>query len=83
MQQLCLFGTPCKLFRGAEAHAANEAGDNLVPWNGDPTNMIDRCVWTSWVGVPAVNAPSLLPRARPLSTLAALLPPLWCARPQV
>lgn len=41
-QQLTVAGTPCKLFRGADAHAANENGDNLVPWNGDATNMIDR-----------------------------------------
>ena len=42
LQQLTATGSSCKLFRGAEAHAANEAGDNLVPWNGDSSNMIDR-----------------------------------------
>eukprot|EP00878_Enallax_costatus_P015240 GHUV01015954.1.p1 GENE.GHUV01015954.1~~GHUV01015954.1.p1 ORF type:complete len:146 (+),score=38.16 GHUV01015954.1:289-726(+) len=40
--QLFVTGTSCKLQRGADAHAANEAGDNLVPWNGDTDNMIDR-----------------------------------------
>lgn len=41
-QQLTVSGTSSKLFRGAQAHAVNEAGENLVPWNGDHTNMIDR-----------------------------------------
>lgn len=40
--QLFVSGTSCKLQRGVDAHAANEAGDNLVPWNGDTGNMIDR-----------------------------------------
>jgi hypothetical protein len=42
LQQLTVSGAPCKLFKGAEAHATNEAGANLQPWNGDSSNMIDR-----------------------------------------
>eukprot|EP00775_Hariotina_reticulata_P011676 gene11676-11819_t len=42
LQQLVAMGTSCKLLRGAESHAVNESGENLVPWNGQMDNMIDR-----------------------------------------
>jgi hypothetical protein len=42
LQNLFIMGTSCKLLRGAESHAMNEAGENLVPWNGQQDNMIDR-----------------------------------------
>jgi hypothetical protein len=44
LQNLFITGTSCKLLRGAESHATNEAGENLVPWNGQQDNMIDRSV---------------------------------------
>eukprot|EP00879_Flechtneria_rotunda_P005015 GHRR01005291.1.p1 GENE.GHRR01005291.1~~GHRR01005291.1.p1 ORF type:complete len:648 (+),score=222.28 GHRR01005291.1:283-2226(+) len=42
LQQLTITGTSCKLLKSTESHATNEAGDNLVPWNGQQDNMIDR-----------------------------------------
>ncbi|KAF6258918.1 alternative splicing regulator-domain-containing protein [Scenedesmus sp. NREL 46B-D3] len=42
LQNLFISGTSCKVLRGAESHAMNEAGENLVPWNGQQDNMIDR-----------------------------------------
>jgi hypothetical protein len=44
LQQLFVAGSSCQIARVGEAHAANESGANLVPWNGDSNNMIDRCV---------------------------------------
>ena len=35
-------GRPCKLLRNANAYAAAEARDGMLPWNGDAENMIDR-----------------------------------------
>jgi hypothetical protein len=46
LQNLFITGTSCKLLRGAESHAMNEAGENLVPWNGQQDNMIDRSACT-------------------------------------
>lgn len=35
-------GRSCRLFRNQQAHAAAEAREGLIPWNGDADNIIDR-----------------------------------------
>ena len=42
--ELLVFGYACKLFRDDERASEHERGEQLIPWMGDKSLMIDRSV---------------------------------------
>lgn len=43
-EELFVFGYSCKLFRDDTVALKQENEAGLIPWNGDPNLLIDRCV---------------------------------------
>jgi hypothetical protein len=42
MNFLTIEGRTCKTYKNADQHAATEAMEGLIPWNGQQDNLIDR-----------------------------------------
>ena len=46
-EELLVFGYACKLYRDDAKALMEESGQLLIPWMGDGSLMIDRCVFVS------------------------------------
>jgi hypothetical protein len=45
LDELFAFGYACKLFRDDNAALKLDSDSHLIPWNGNTSLLIDRCVW--------------------------------------
>lgn len=46
-EELLVFGYACQLYNDAETALKEDSGALLIPWMGERSLMIDRCVWQS------------------------------------
>ena len=44
-EELLVFGYACQLYNDAETALKEDTGALLIPWMGERSLMIDRCVW--------------------------------------